>query len=70
MQAKGRHYRAFVLMGRAPKFVVAVIKSKVDQIKTLVDFKGAKVGASAPGSTTDLVLTVAVRMAGVPAQLK
>ncbi|MFM0068576.1 ABC transporter substrate-binding protein [Paraburkholderia aspalathi] len=65
MQAKGQHYRAFVLMGRAPQIVVAVLKSKADQIKTLADFKGAKVGVSAPGSSTDLVLTVALRKAGV-----
>ncbi|PRX28385.1 NitT/TauT family transport system substrate-binding protein [Paraburkholderia sp. BL18I3N2] len=65
MQEKGQHYRAFALMGRAPQIVVAVLKSKADQFKTLADFKGAKVGVSAPGSSTDLVLTVALRKAGV-----
>jgi NitT/TauT family transport system substrate-binding protein len=65
MQAKGQHYRAFVLMGRAPQIVVAVTKSKAGSIKSLADFRGAKVGVSAPGSSTDLVLTVALRKAGV-----
>jgi NitT/TauT family transport system substrate-binding protein len=65
MQARGQHYRAFALMGRAPQIVIGVVKSKADQIKSLVDFKGAKVGVSAPGSSTDLVLTVALRKAGV-----
>jgi NitT/TauT family transport system substrate-binding protein len=65
MQEKGQHYRAFALMGRAPQIVVAVLKSKADQLKTMADFKGAKVGVSAPGSSTDLVLTVALRKAGV-----
>ena len=65
MQEKGQHYRAFALMGRAPQIVVAVLKSKTDQLKTMADFKGAKVGVSAPGSSTDLVLTVALRKAGV-----
>jgi NitT/TauT family transport system substrate-binding protein len=65
MQEKGQRYRAFVLMGRAPQIVVAVLKSKADQLKTLADFKGATVGVSAPGSSTDLVLTVALRKAGV-----
>ncbi|TAL97547.1 MAG: transporter substrate-binding domain-containing protein [Paraburkholderia sp.] len=65
MQAKGQHYRAFVLMGRAPQIVVAVTKSKAGSIRSLADFKGAKVGVSAPGSSTDLVLTVALRKAGV-----
>jgi len=66
MQAKGQRYRAFALMGRAPQIAVAVLTSKADKIKTLADFKGAKkVGVSAPGSSTDLVLTVALRKAGV-----
>ncbi|MPW19129.1 PhnD/SsuA/transferrin family substrate-binding protein [Paraburkholderia sp. CNPSo 3157] len=65
MQAKGQHYRAFVLMGRAPQIAVAVTKEKAGTLKTLADFKGAKVGVSAPGSSTDLVLTVALRKAGV-----
>lgn len=65
MQAKGQHYRAFALMGRAPQIVIGVVKSKADQIKSLADFKGAKVGVSAPGSSTDLVLTVALRKVGV-----
>jgi NitT/TauT family transport system substrate-binding protein len=65
MQAKGQHYRAFVLMGRAPQIVVAVTKGKIGTIKSMADFKGAKVGVSAPGSSTDLVLTVALRKAGV-----
>ncbi|MEM5385431.1 ABC transporter substrate-binding protein [Paraburkholderia phymatum] len=65
MQAKSQHYRAFVLMGRAPQIVVAVTKEKAGTLKTLADFKGAKVGVSAPGSSTDLVLTVALRKAGV-----
>jgi NitT/TauT family transport system substrate-binding protein len=65
MQAKGQRYRAFVLMGRAPQIVIGVVKSKANQIKSLADFKGAKVGVSAPGSSTDLVLTVALRKVGV-----
>jgi NitT/TauT family transport system substrate-binding protein len=65
MQAKGQRYRAFVLLGRAPQIVVGVTKAKAGQIKSLKDFKGAKVGVSAPGSSTDLVLTVALRQAGV-----
>ncbi|NIF81399.1 PhnD/SsuA/transferrin family substrate-binding protein [Paraburkholderia sp. Cy-641] len=65
MQAKGQHYRAFALMGRAPQIVIGVVKSKADRIRSLADFKGAKVGVSAPGSSTDLVLTVALRKAGV-----
>ncbi|MDE1184470.1 ABC transporter substrate-binding protein [Paraburkholderia sp.] len=65
MQAKGQHYRAFALMGRAPQIVVAVTKDKIGTLKSLADFKGAKVGVSAPGSSTDLVLTVALRKAGV-----
>ncbi|WP_144110535.1 ABC transporter substrate-binding protein [Paraburkholderia sp. BCC1886] len=65
MQAKGQRFRAFALMGRAPQIVVAVLKPKADQLKTMADFKGAKVGVSAPGSSTDLVLTVALRHAGI-----
>jgi NitT/TauT family transport system substrate-binding protein len=52
-------------MGRAPQIVIGVVKGKGDQLRTLADFKGAKVGVSAPGSSTDLVLTVALRKAGM-----
>jgi NitT/TauT family transport system substrate-binding protein len=42
----------------------SIIKEKTGSIKSLADFKGAKVCLSAPGSSTDPVLTVALCKAG------
>jgi ABC-type nitrate/sulfonate/bicarbonate transport system substrate-binding protein len=54
MQAKGQDVRALVELGRFPAIVIAVKKDKAGQIKSAADFKGAKIGVTAPGSSTAL----------------
>ncbi|SAI65621.1 ABC transporter substrate-binding protein [Bordetella ansorpii] len=54
LQSKGQFYRAFVLQGRAPMIVLGV-SSKMGY-KTPADLKGKKVGVTAPGSSTSMLV--------------
>ncbi|HEY8566653.1 MAG TPA: ABC transporter substrate-binding protein [Beijerinckiaceae bacterium] len=67
MQAKGQDIRAVAELGRFPGIVVGVRKEKAGQIKSVADLKGAKVGVSAPGSSTALTLQYALVKAGLKA---
>jgi NitT/TauT family transport system substrate-binding protein len=65
MQAKGQDIRAVVELGRFPAIVIAVRKEKAGQIKSAADFKGAKIGVTAPGSSTALTAQYAMVKAGL-----
>jgi NitT/TauT family transport system substrate-binding protein len=65
MQAKGQDIRAVCELGRFPAIVVAVRKDKAGQIKSPADFKGAKIGVTAPGSSTALTAQYAMVKAGL-----
>lgn len=67
MQAKGQDIRAVVELGRFPAIVVAVKKDRMDKIKSAADFKGAKIGVTAPGSSTALTAQYAMVKAGLKA---
>jgi len=54
LQSKGQFYRAFALQGRAPMIVLGV-SSKLGY-KTPADLKGKKVGVTAPGSSTSMLV--------------
>lgn len=56
MQAKNRHITAFVNMLRYPSLVLAVSPKASRPIGGIADLKGAKVGVTAPGSSTDFFL--------------
>lgn len=56
MQAKGKDVRAFVNMLRSPSLVLAVSPGAEREITSVKDLKGAKVGITAPGSSTDFFL--------------
>jgi NitT/TauT family transport system substrate-binding protein len=56
MQAKGQRLRAFVLQGRAPQIVLGVNAKTFAHYKTPADLKGKKVGVTAPGSSTNVML--------------
>ncbi|MDR7274999.1 ABC transporter substrate-binding protein [Catenuloplanes atrovinosus] len=56
MQAKGRDLTAFVAMLRYPSMVLAVSPKASKEIKAVEDLQGAKVGVTAPGSSTDFFL--------------
>lgn len=65
MQAKGQDIRAVIELGRFPAIVIAVHKDKADKIKSAADFKGAKIGVTAPGSSTALTVQYAMVKAGL-----
>jgi NitT/TauT family transport system substrate-binding protein len=65
MQAKGQDVRAVTELGRFPAIVIAVKKDKASQIKSAADFKGLKIGVTAPGSSTALMAQYAMVKAGL-----
>jgi len=65
MQAKGQDVRAIAELGRFPAIVIAVRKDKAGQIKSAADFKGLKIGVTAPGSSTALTTQYAMVKAGL-----
>jgi len=65
MQAKGQDVRAITELGRFPAIVIAVKKDKAGQVKSAADFKGLKIGVTAPGSSTALTTQYAMVKAGL-----
>jgi NitT/TauT family transport system substrate-binding protein len=65
MQAKGQDVRAITELGRFPAIVIAVKKDKAGQVKSAADFKGLKIGVTAPGSSTALTAQYAMVKAGL-----
>src|ERR671920_2371213 len=65
MQAKGQDVRAVIELGRFPAIVVAVHKDRANKIKSAADFKGLKIGVTAPGSSTALLAQYAMVKAGL-----
>jgi NitT/TauT family transport system substrate-binding protein len=65
MQAKGQDVRAIAELGRFPAIVIAVRKDKASQIRSAADFKGIKIGVTAPGSSTALTAQYAMVKAGL-----
>ncbi|WP_262273090.1 MULTISPECIES: ABC transporter substrate-binding protein [Microvirga] len=65
MQAKGQDVVAVTELGRFPAIVIAVRKDKAGQIKSAADFKGLKIGVTAPGSSTALTAQYAMVKAGL-----
>jgi len=65
IQSKGQHLRAFVLQGSAPQMVLAVASSKAGQFKSYRDLKGYRIGVSAPGSSTNMLVNYVLAGAGV-----
>lgn len=57
LQSKGQYYRCFVLQGRAPMIVLGVSKKTMADYKTPADLKGKKVGVTAPGSSTNMMVS-------------
>ncbi|MEP9378953.1 ABC transporter substrate-binding protein [Aquabacter sp. CN5-332] len=53
MQAKGQDIVSTIELGRYPGIVLVVKKDKEDKYKSIKDLKGAKIGVTAPGSSTN-----------------
>jgi NitT/TauT family transport system substrate-binding protein len=65
MQQKKQDIRAVIDLGRYPGIVLAVRKSEADRLKTVADLKGAKIGITAPGSSTHILAQYAFAKAGL-----
>ncbi len=56
MQAKGADIKSMVVFSNAPGIVIGVTKAFAPKYNGVKDLKGAKIGISAPGSSTQLLL--------------
>jgi NitT/TauT family transport system substrate-binding protein len=65
MQAKNQDILAVIEMGRYPAITLAVKKDKAGTIKSAADLKGAKIGVTAPGSSTNMVVWYLMAKAGL-----
>ncbi len=65
MQSNGQHFTAFVLSGAAPQISVGIVSSKAAGYKSPKDLKGLKVGVSAPGSSTNMVVNFLLAKGGL-----
>jgi NitT/TauT family transport system substrate-binding protein len=65
MQEKGQDIVAVLELGRFPGIVVAAAKDK--PIKSIADLKGAKIGVTAPGSSTHLTVAYLLAKNGLAA---
>lgn len=67
MQAKNQDIRAVIEMLRFPTIVVGVRKDLAGKIASAKDFKGLKIGVTAPGSSTYITVLHAMAKAGLQA---
>jgi NitT/TauT family transport system substrate-binding protein len=65
MQARKINFQAFVLSGSAPQITVAISSKLAAQYKSPKDLKGLKVGVSAPGSSTNMVVNYLLGKGGL-----
>ena len=65
MQHRGIEIQALVLLARTYGLVIALSKEQAAKYRSPRDLKGLRIGVSAPGSTTALVLEVFLRKAGM-----
>lgn len=65
MQTKGQRLRAFVLQGRAPQVVLGINPKTLPNYKSVADLKGKKIGVTAPGSSTNVMLNYVLAKAGL-----
>ncbi len=64
MQPKGQFLQCFVQQGRAPQIAIGVSK-RIKNYRSPRDLKGLKVGVSAPGSSTHMILNHLISTVGL-----
>jgi NitT/TauT family transport system substrate-binding protein len=67
LQSKGQFYRDFVLQGRAPMIGFGVSTKNMPNYKSPADLKGKKIGVTAPGSSTNMVVNFFLAKHGLKA---
>ena len=65
MQAKKIHFQAFVLAGGCPQISVGIATARAASYHSPKDLKGLRVGISAPGSSTNMVINYLASKGGV-----
>ena len=65
MQHKGQRMRAFALQGRVPQIVLGVNPKTMPNYKAVADLKGKKIGVTAPGSSTNVMVNFILAKAGL-----
>src|SRR5499427_1579868 len=65
MQAKGQDIVSVIELGRYPGISLAVKKDRADKIKSFADLKGTKIGVTAPGSSTNMIVWYLMAKAGL-----
>ncbi len=65
MQSRKQYFQAFVLSGAAPQITVAISSKLAGKYKSPKDLKGLKVGVSAPGSSTNMVVNYLLAKGGL-----
>src|SRR5882762_8858620 len=65
MQARKQSFQAFVLAGASPQISVGIATAKAASYKSPKDLKGLKVGVSAPGSSTNMVINFLIAKGGL-----
>ncbi len=65
MQARKQNFQAFVLAGASPQISVGIATSRAASYKSPKDLKGLKVGVSAPGSSTNMVINYVLAKGGL-----
>ena len=65
MQSKKINFQAFVLSGAAPQISVAISSKLAATYKSPRDLKGLKVGVTAPGSSTNMVINYLLAKGGL-----
>src|SRR5260370_14025297 len=65
MQARKQIFQAVVLAGASPQISVGIAASRAAGYKSPKDLKGLKVGVSAPGSSTNMVINYVLAKGGL-----
>jgi NitT/TauT family transport system substrate-binding protein len=65
MQSRRQNFQAFVLYGASPQISVAISAKLADKYRSPKDLKGLKVGVSAPGSSTNMVVNYLLAQGGL-----
>jgi len=65
LQAKHQIFEAFVLQGRAPQIAVGISTARAAAYRSPRDLKGLKIGVSAPGSSTNMVVNYLIGKEGL-----
>jgi NitT/TauT family transport system substrate-binding protein len=65
LQSKKQYFTAFVLQGRAPQISIGVAAPKAANFKGPADLKGMRIGVSAPGSSTNMMVNLLLSKGGL-----